>query len=170
MKKELELQLVEKYPDFFREYGGDPRQTCLAFGIECGDGWYNLIDALCRDLTKLTKNGKKADIIVLQVKQKFAGLRFYFVYEFKKKSIFRKIDSMLREFMFNKRLGKQYWKIVEARRKIWETTYEKVHDRVAKAEHESFKTCELCGNKGKTVGSGWVKTLCEECDKNDTKR
>ena len=44
MNKELELKLVEKYPKILKEYGGDPKQTCMAFGIETsGDGWYNFL-------------------------------------------------------------------------------------------------------------------------------
>jgi proline racemase len=29
------------------------------------------------------------------------------------------------------------------------------------AEAMSAVTCEVCGNPGKLVGGGWVRTLCE---------
>jgi hypothetical protein len=32
MKLELEQELVSKYPDIFKDYKGDPKDTCLAFG------------------------------------------------------------------------------------------------------------------------------------------
>lgn len=71
MKEELEQKLVQKYPSIFRDYRGDMRQTCMAWGFECGDGWYNLINELCEKLSKYD------DVVAVQVKEKFGGLRFY---------------------------------------------------------------------------------------------
>ncbi len=71
MKKELQMQLVEKYPSVFKDYGGDMKRTCMAWGIECGDGWYNIIDELCAGLSKYP------DVFAAQIKEKFGGLRFY---------------------------------------------------------------------------------------------
>ena len=55
--------LLNKYPKLFGE---------MAFGIECGDGWFDLIDKLCEDITKADP-----EVIALQVKEKFGTLRFY---------------------------------------------------------------------------------------------
>lgn len=30
MKKELELSLVKRYPSLYRDYGLDPRRTCMS--------------------------------------------------------------------------------------------------------------------------------------------
>lgn len=58
MKLELQKQLVEKYPEIFKEYGGDPTvtcMTCMAWGIDVGDGklnengWLSVLCAGCRD-------------------------------------------------------------------------------------------------------------------------
>lgn len=70
MKEELEKQLVEKYPNLYSHYRGDPTKTCMAWGFECGDGWYKLLDELS---SKLEPHG----IIASQVKEKFGELRFY---------------------------------------------------------------------------------------------
>jgi len=70
MKKELEEKLVKKYPTVFGEYGGDMRETCMAWGLTCGDGWYKIIDELCQVL-------EPAGVVAAQVKEKFGGLRFY---------------------------------------------------------------------------------------------
>jgi len=71
LKEELELQLVKKYPNIFKQYRGDMKQTCMAFGIECGDGWYNIIDKLCEKLSKYPQ------VEAAQIKEKFGSLRFY---------------------------------------------------------------------------------------------
>lgn len=46
---------------------------------ECGDGWYQLIYTLCVQIENVfTKRGYAIkDFTVLQVKEKFGGLRFY---------------------------------------------------------------------------------------------
>jgi len=45
-------------------------------GFECGDGWYDLVDALCLQLQFATKNGAP-QVVASQVKEKFGKLRFY---------------------------------------------------------------------------------------------
>lgn len=73
MKKELELKLVEKYPDLFKDYGGDIRKTCMHWGFSHGDGWYDLVDELSSKLAPYK-------VVATQVKEKFGGLRFYLQY------------------------------------------------------------------------------------------
>jgi len=75
MQKELEDKFLEKWPTWFAGlHDGDPRETCLAFGFECSDGWNDLLWRLCEDIEKL---GPGEDFRVEQVKEKFGGLRFY---------------------------------------------------------------------------------------------
>ena len=70
MDNELQMKLVEKYPTVFKDYGGDMRQTCMAWGIACGNGWYDILDDLCNYL-------EFHGVVAAQVKEKFGGLRFY---------------------------------------------------------------------------------------------
>ena len=46
MDKELEKKLLEKYPLILRDMYGDPKVTCMAWGITCGNGWYMLLENL----------------------------------------------------------------------------------------------------------------------------
>jgi hypothetical protein len=46
-----------------------------------------------------------------------------------------------------------------------EDTWSAVQQRISEAEAESFRTCESCGAPGSVRGGGWVKTLCDKCDK-----
>ena len=70
MNKELEKKLVEKYPILYRNYGGDMRETCMAWGMSHGDGWYDILD-------KLSAKLEPFGIVAEQVKEKFGSLRFY---------------------------------------------------------------------------------------------
>ena len=134
MKKELELKLVEKYPMIFKDYGGDLRKTCMAWGMSCGDGWYNLINNLCKDLMIIIK-GTNTKITAEQVKEKFGGLRFYFSVQ--EDDVQEDDDTDL---------------------------FGKISNRINVAEEMSYKICETCGEDGEVRGGGWLKTLCNFCE------
>ena len=84
MKKELEEQLIEKYPKIFNIDKLDTKEPFPIFKIECGDGWYNLLDDLCDSIQfHIDYNIKNTElessqVVVKQIKEKFGGLRFYF--------------------------------------------------------------------------------------------
>jgi hypothetical protein len=121
MKQELEEQLVKDFPQIFQDWHGNPMQTCMAWGLEVGDGWEPLIRKLCEDImASVPGEGFRAT----QVKEKFGTLRCY-------------VSGGTNEI------------------------YRLIH----KAEKESGKICENCGNKDNvtTKGPGWIKTLCNEC-------
>jgi len=78
MNKKNTKKLFDEF-DFFKP-NRSITEGLMAFGFECGDGWYKLIYKLCKDIQKeLDKNPKlKHHFEVLQVKEKFGGLRFYY--------------------------------------------------------------------------------------------
>ena len=79
MRKELEQRLVERWPSWFNT-GGDIRDTAMPRGFEHDDGWFDLIWRLCEYLEPLVAEFERAterQFEVLQVKEKFGGLRFY---------------------------------------------------------------------------------------------
>jgi len=67
----------------------------MCWGIECGDGWYDLIRSLCLEIKILDKDSK---VRAVQVKEKFGGLRFYIDYG--TEEIYNKID-MAEEISFS---------------------------------------------------------------------
>jgi hypothetical protein len=162
MREELELQLVKKYPTMFKDYRGDMRQTCMAWGFECGNGWYDLIDKMCADVTKLLGNSGQ-EVIAEQVKEKFGGLRFYYYISNTEPGWFSKLNYRLRDFMCRKGFYKAYWWLNDLRKKIWSTREEKISDRISKAEEDSYNICENCGQPGKASRGGWIKVLCDDC-------
>jgi hypothetical protein len=76
MRKELEQQFATRWPEWFFDLYGDPRETCLCYGFEHRDGWFDLVWRLCEQIEKVV--GEGTPFKVAQVKQKFGGLRFYF--------------------------------------------------------------------------------------------
>jgi hypothetical protein len=77
MNKELELKLVEKYPNILFDYGGDMKKTCMHWGMECGDGWYDLLNDLLEKLDYISKHSG-VQVVADQIKEKFGTLRFYY--------------------------------------------------------------------------------------------
>ena len=68
MNEALEATLIKRFPHLYKP--GNTPQEYLYWGFEFDDGWYDLIYRLSLDLTKIGFNGS-----VLQVKEKYAGLR-----------------------------------------------------------------------------------------------
>ena len=133
MNKELELKLVEKYPKIIKEYGGDPKQTCMAFGIETsGDGWYNFLHKCMEKLQYFcdlcSKDGREVQVVANQIKEKYSTLSFY-------TTIYGATDI---------------------ERDI-------IDDIISEAERKSKYTCEITGKDGVMCKRGsWYKTLCYE--------
>jgi hypothetical protein len=83
MSPKLDEQLCEKYPKLFIDRHGSPSKTLMCFGFEHGDGWYKILDALCGQIQNHLdwinrKEETVKQVVVIQVKEKFGGLRFYY--------------------------------------------------------------------------------------------
>lgn len=138
MSEELLIQsLIKKYPNLFM----DDQGKSLMFWpwIECGEGWYVLLDQLCKKLYKYK------GLTFLQVKEKFGGLRVYWSYDTEAEIFLHKGMELIKTRV----LGKSSRSC-------------KIAQLVDKAEEESQTICEVCGGQGKLVSSefNWIKTLC----------
>ena len=136
MDADLENTLYSKYPNFFSNKDKSPMESCMSMGIECGNGWYDLINSICWEIQQRNKNiesrnkynpennEKLIDFKFDQIKEKFGGLRIYYSG------------------------GDDY-----------------VRGLVDLAETMSYTICENCGNKGQPNKNGWIMTLCSGCRK-----
>jgi hypothetical protein len=125
--------LVTTYPKLYQDRYKDMIQTCMCWGFECRDGWFDLIKKTSEKLELLNNSGVGFTVVADQVKEKFGTLRFYY---------HLKYDEG--EF---------------PDREIWSQIAE---DCVSTAESRSAYLCEVCGKYGTLVGTGWVSTLCKE--------
>ena len=132
MKQELDKLLCERYPKMMVNRNKPMQETCMCWGFECGNGWFNILDQLMSNIQHHidwnNKNFEKGytqykqvpQVTLDQVKEKFGTLRFYYT------GGDDVIDGMVRM-----------------------------------AESMSGVTCEQCGSPGTTGGQGWITTLCE---------
>ncbi len=77
MKNTLELKLKTKFPSILIELDNSTVMSCMKYGIEVDDGWYDLIYNLCTELQVWSDLNKK-QIVAKQIKEKFAGLKFHY--------------------------------------------------------------------------------------------
>ena len=83
MKQELDEYLCKVYPKLFVNRDKSMTETCMCWGFECGDGWFNILNQLCQNIQHYIdwKNSKEEivkQVTVDQVKEKFGTLRFYY--------------------------------------------------------------------------------------------
>ena len=83
MKQELDKLLCEKYPKMMVNRNKNMQETCMCWGFECGDGWYNILNQLMGNIQhhidwKNRKEEVVAQVTLDQVKEKFGTLRFYY--------------------------------------------------------------------------------------------
>ena len=86
MKQELQDKLFEKFPKIFRQKDLSMQETCMYWGCDCGDGWYNIIDTLCHQIQLHIEHNLSKDedpevvnVEATQVKEKYGGLCFYYI-------------------------------------------------------------------------------------------
>lgn len=66
MRPDLDALLCKRYPEIFRDIRS----------IECGDGWIEILDSMCHQISEAVKAGTMPPVIATQVKEKFGSLRF----------------------------------------------------------------------------------------------
>ena len=73
-----EKELLWKYPTIFRQKELPMDQTAMCWGIECGKGWFHIIDTLCYHLTALTAHEDHPSVEFKQIKEKYGQLTIYY--------------------------------------------------------------------------------------------
>jgi len=85
MDENREKELTARFPQILRDMGGDPKSTCMAWGLECGPGWFGLLSSALEKIQLVcdlsTQAGVPVQLVANQVKEKFGTLRFYYSVE-----------------------------------------------------------------------------------------
>ena len=180
MKKELDEVLCAKYPKLFRDRHAPMTTTCMCWGFECGDGWYNIIDALCSNIQHHIDWKRKQRLIALRFNRALqkaidgdngVALEKYYSANGKYSLSARQqenIDEEIKGKKFRKVPNKVEQVIVSQVKEKFGTLRfyvdrdnDEIHAMINMAESMSARTCEVCGSPGKSNSRGWIKTLCE---------
>lgn len=144
---DMYVGFMEKYPVLFQKKDKPMTETCMCWGIECPEGWFNILSELCKKLEFLNNTLCKnynVQIVAEQVKEKFGTLRFYY---------------NILPFCEDENLEKTYHIINDI-----------VSDIVNMAEVKSGEICQICGKeiwaeKDKKVSMDWIGYYCSDCVK-----
>ena len=182
MKAELEEQLYKKYPKLFGERNLPMTQTCMCWGLECSNGWFNILEQMCGLLQHYIKDTRRSCAVILRynraLKQAIGGndknLRFYYSkrlgWENEKVDEFVKKD--LEKQTFREEWRKPPTQLVFTQIKEKYGTLRVYYNGgdeycggiIAMAESMSAVSCEDCGVPGKMRDGGWIRTLCDGCE------
>ena len=134
MKEEFDKKLCEKYPKIFKNRNGSMQETCMYWGFSHDDGWYDIIDSLCASIQNHINNKR---------------------YQFREMSQedFDEEHQVVAAQVKEKFGGLRFY--VDGG-DDW------VYGAISMAESMSYRTCEVCGAPGKTRGTGWIRTTCDE--------
>lgn len=160
MNKELDEALCKEFASIFRDRHGDMKETCMCWGIDCGDGWFDLIRTICRFIDNSVRNAK-SDII----------------YEYKKKNNIDYTTDLSSDILNELQIDRISVVASQVKEKYGSLRfYTDTHGLPDRFDHEidgaisfaedlSSRICETCGHRGQLRGSGWLFTACEEHSK-----
>lgn len=171
MNRHYDRYLTTKYAPLYRDRNAPMNETAMCWGFCCGDGWFNIINALSLELCSSW----------LQAKQDYDAIK-----DHEGKLIYEAVydDTTFGESTYNYRITKE--KIAEAEERMKEEeakipvvmqvkekfgtlrfyvtgATDEQYAVISLAETMSSFTCEVCGERGKqTNKNGYIQTLCKE--------
>jgi len=178
MKQELDKLLCEKYPKMMVNRNKDMKETCMCWGFECGDGWFNILDQLM---------GNIQHHIDWKEKQRAGAIKYNEMATQAKAGNFDLFEEDMKALPNDEYKEKRLAEIVagdfrQVPELIPQVTLDQVKEKfgtlrfyysggddyisgmVSLAESMTGVTCESCGNIGERRGGGWVHTYCTPCE------
>lgn len=184
MSPELDAKLCEKYPKIFRDRHAPMTQTCMCWGFDIGDGWYNLLNGACALVQHHIDEDRKQRLSALQYNR-----ALYWALE-------RNNTTALTKFFTFGEVGGE-WAKKQVELELAKATYRAVPEVSSQliatqikekfgtlrfyyfggdeycegvidlAAYMSGCTCEECGKPGKSTNGGWIKVRCSDCLKDE---
>ena len=176
MKQELDKLLCERYPKMMVNREKSMQETCMCWGFECGEGWFNILDQLM---------GNIQHHIDWKEKQRNWAIEYNEMAAQAKAGNSELFDESMKDLVDQEYKERRKQELInnplrEVGQPVCQVTLDQVKEKfgtlrfyysggddyisglVSMAESMSAVTCEECGNPGKQVGGGWITTLCKE--------
>jgi len=178
MKQELDKLLCEKYPKMMVNRNKDMKETCMCWGFECGDGWFNILNQLMSQIQHHIDWNEKQRKWAIDYNEMAAQA---------KAGNFDLFETSMKDRPNDEYKEKRLAEIVsgdfrEVPESIPQVTLDQVKEKfgtlrfyysggddyisgmVSLAESMTAVTCESCGNPGESRGGGWIHTYCTPCE------
>ena len=159
MTLEHDEHLRKTYPRLFTNPDGLP--TCRDFS--CGDGWYAILDTLCRCLMG---PHEQLESEIIRLRRRVASKDPQHPWESESPEV--RPQSLTQTFE-----SLQMPSFLQIKEKFGTLRVyviggdDRVHELIEFAELMSAVTCEACGAPGAVRGGSWIKTRCNACDKEE---
>ena len=178
MKQELDKLLCERYPKMMVNRNKPMQETCMCWGFECGDGWFNILNQLMSQIQHH---------IDWKEKQRAWATKYNEMATQAKAGNFDLFEETMKALPNDEYKEKRLAEIVAGDfrpvpESIPQVTLDQVKEKfgtlrfyyqggddyisgmVSLAESMTAVTCENCGNPGSCRGGGWVHTYCTPCE------
>ena len=139
MTEKLEKQLVEDFPflkktyPFYGEGDIEIIKMLRTYGIQCSEGWYDLLHNLCAEITDAYADASRTiDMENLRIKEEFGRLCFYYKFAENHNSDFE--------------------------RKISDIVY-----KYCRESFYTCEECGARGERRSDEETMWQRTLCDDC-------
>jgi hypothetical protein len=179
MKRELDEYLCKVYPKMMVNRNKSMQETCMCWGFECGDGWFQILNQLMGNIQHHIDWREHQREVVIKfnrmAEQLKTGDSTLFDEEYK--------DMINQEYKEKRRqeLMEQHPRPVPE--SIPQVTLDQVKEKfgtlrfyytggddyirgmVSLAESLSGVTCESCGNPSEVQNDGgWMRSICNSCE------
>jgi hypothetical protein len=176
MKQELDEYLCKVYPKMMVNRNKNMQETCMCWGFECGDGWFQILNQLMGNIQHHIDWKEKQRKWAIEYNEMAAQAKAgnFDLFEEANK-------SLTNEEYKNERLADivagDFREVPDS---IPQVTLDQVKEKfgtlrfyysggddyisglVSMAESMSGVTCEECGKPGTSTSGGWIKTVCPE--------
>lgn len=171
MNPQLEQRLCEKYPDIFANRHKSIQESPMAFGFECGDGWYDIIDTMCELIKFHVEHQNQQNKRNIEYNEIFTqgpeALKEYILKTYSSNDRIEK--DLARALHDGPRAVPQAITVTadQVKQKYGTLRFyytggnDMISGIVSMAEAMSGKVCEECGAPGITKGKRWVYTTCD---------
>lgn len=188
-------ELIKQCRLLYRQAKLSMMETCMCWGICCGEGWYVPLQDLSYRLECINYAIKPKWGFVIeaeQVKEKYGTLRFYFtvreapslwrrflaapfmwlgITKIEAKGFEKKVADGIAHFFFTigKRILSGPKRRQDKRAVIRSAIYTYVDELVQKCDEDCYNVCEYCGTSfawtPRCETLGWISYICPECAK-----
>jgi hypothetical protein len=164
MNRHYDRYLVKKYAPMFRDRYGDMRTTAMCWGFDVGDGWFNIINTLCRLMCSEWLFAKEQyDYLQTRVgKPKYDFGKEHeggdIVTEEDVAKVRATMDEEEAKIPVVTQVKEKYGGL---RFYVYGATDEH-YALIRFAESMSYRTCEVCGDRGRSNGWGWIRVRCKK--------
>jgi len=175
MKKELDEYLCKVYPKMMINRDKSIQETCMCWGFECGDGWFQILNQLMSNIQHH---------IDWRERQRDIDIKFNEMAVQLKAGDSTLFDESMKDMLNRDWVEKRKQELIDLPlREIKEcpqVTLDQVKEKfgtlrfyytggddyisglVSMAESMSGVTCETCGKPGTRTRGSWIKTACKE--------